>query len=360
MTYVHLNENIETGFYFYFSYWKENYLLALIFMRSIAMPVIDVHAHVTPQRFQRAVRNNGTWYGMTSADGELENPKNLWTPEERIADMDSLGVDMQAVSPTDIFYQYHRDVETTTAIACEVNDEIAEMTSKWPDRFVGMGTVPMQNIEAAVTELERIVGDHGFKGIMIDDHVLGRTYDEPAFHPFWDAVERLGAVVLFHQLGPTVVKHRTSRYMLPNTIGNLADRAITFGTLVFGGVMDRYPDLKLCLGHGGGYTAFGIARMDKGWEAAAIDYMSKGAREHIDRPPSEYLGRFYYDCCTHSEATLRFLIDTVGIDQVVFGTDYPAPMVIEDSVNWVRGLESLTDNEKEAILSGNTARMLGM
>ena len=329
-------------------------------MRSKGMPVIDVHAHVTPQRFQRAVREHGTWYGMTSADGELENPKNLWTPEERIADMDALGVDVQAVSPTDCFYQYDRDVETTAAIARAVNDEIAEMTRDWPDRFVGMGTVPMQDVGAAVVELERIVAEHGFMGVMIDDHVLGRTYDEPEFLSFWEAVEGLEAVTLFHQLGPTVVQHRTNRYMLPNTIGNLTDRTITFGMLVFGGVVDRFPDLKLCLGHGGGYTAFGIARMDKGWEAAAIDYMSKGAREHIDRPPSEYLGRFYYDCCTHSEATLRFLIDTVGIDRVVFGTDYPAPMVIEDSVNWVRGLGSLTDDEKEAILSRNPARMLGM
>ncbi|MBS1241670.1 MAG: aminocarboxymuconate-semialdehyde decarboxylase, partial [Gemmatimonadetes bacterium] len=221
-------------------------------------------------------------------------------------------------------------------------------------------TVPMQDVGAAVAEMERAVGDLGLKGLMINDHVNGQTYDQPQFLPFWMAAEKLGAVILFHQYGPTVVTARTNDYFLPNTIGNLVDRTITFATLVFGGVMDRFPGLKLCLAHGGGYTAFGVARMDKGWEAAAIDYMPHDARRNIDRPPSAYLGSFYYDCATFSERTLRFLIDSVGIGRVVFGTDYPAPMVIEDAVNWVNGLASLSDEEKDAILWGNPARLLGL
>ena len=324
------------------------------------MRVIDVHAHVTPQCFQHAVRDGGTWHGMTAADGELGNPKNLWTPEERIADLDSLGVDTLAVSSTDCFYQYDKDVDTTRGIAREANDELARLAADYPGRFVGLGTVPMQDVGAAIAELERVMVDLGMKGLMINDHVNGHTYDEPLFLPFWKAVEELGAVVLFHQFVPTLVAARTERYFLANSIGNLVDRAVTFGTLVFGGVMDRFPGLKLVLGHGGGYTAFGIARMDKAWEAAAIDYMDHDARSCLDQLPSEYLSRFYYDCCTHSEATLRFLIDTVGIDQVVFGTDYPAPMVIEDAVNWVNGLASLATGEKAAILSLNPGRLLGL
>jgi len=148
-------------------------------------------------------------------------------------------------------------------------------------------------------------------------------------------------------------------------VGNLVERILTFGTLVHGGVMDRFPGLKVCLLHGGGYTAFGIARMDKGWEAASLDYMraysaGEDARQSITRPPSAYLGRFYYDCATFSEPTLRFLIDTVGIDRVVFGTDYPCPMQIIDPVNWVNGLAGLTAEEKQAILCANPRRMLGL
>ena len=132
---------------------------------------------------------------------------------------------------------------------------------------------------------------------MIGDRINGRTFDEPEFLPFWKAAEQLGAVILIHQGGPTVVNERTGRYHLPNTIANLADRAVTFASLVFGGVMDRYPALKVCLAHAGGYTCFGIGRRDRGWQVRSE------ARVHIPKPPSTYLGRFYYDCITHSEGS---------------------------------------------------------
>jgi aminocarboxymuconate-semialdehyde decarboxylase len=324
------------------------------------MRVIDIHAHVTPQRFSRAIAEKGSWHGLGPEFGELENPKNLWDPQRRIADMESLGVHTQAVSSTDCFYQYDNGLPAAIAIARDANDELAEMQRNHPQSFTPLGTVPMQDVPAAVAELERLIGELGLKGVMINDHVNGRTYEHDEFLPFWEAVEGLGAVVLFHQYTPTIVMSRTTRWFLPNSIGNLVDRAVTFGTLVFGGVMDRFPDLELVLGHAGGYTAFGVDRMDKGWEAAALDYMPSEPRMHIQRPPSEYLSRFYYDSVTYKETSLRFLIDRVGIDRVVFGTDYPAPMVVPDAVNWIMGLESLGADEKEAILWKNPERLLGL
>lgn len=324
------------------------------------MKVIDIHAHWTPECFRRAVADGGDFHGMTSADGELENPKNLWSVEERLAEMDALGVDVHAISSTDVFYQYDRPVEVTKAIARECNDELIGIARDHPDRFAPLGTLPMQDAGAAVEELGRIMGEPNVKGVMINDHINGATLDDPRFRPFWRSVEELGALVFFHQFHPTMVSARTTRYMLPNTVGNLADRAVTFGTLVSSGLMDEFPNLKICLAHGGGYAAFGAARMDKGWEAAALDYMPDEPRKYIDRPPSSYLDRFYYDCLTLSEPTLRFLIDQVGVDRVVFGTDFPAPMIQVDAVNWVRGLASLTEGEKEAILSRNPARVLGL
>lgn len=327
---------------------------------AASMRVIDIHAHSTPQRFQREIAAGRTWHGLGPEFGELENPKNAWPPDVRLADMDELGVDMQAVSSTDCFYQYDNDLETTVAIAADANDELAEMHRDHPTRFVGLGTLPMQDVSAAVKELDRIINELSLEGIMINDHVNGKTYDEPEFLPFWEAVEGLGAVVFFHQYHPTLVNYRTNRWFLPNTIGNLVDRAVTFGTLVFGGVLDRFPGLKLCLGHAGGYTAFGIGRMDKGWEAALLDYMPNEPRTNLERPPSEYLDRFFYDSVTYEESALRFLIDRVGIDQVVFGTDYPAPMAVEDAVNWINGMESLSAAEKQAILWKNPERLLGL
>jgi len=151
-----------------------------------------------------------------------------------------------------------------------------------------------------------------------------------------------------------VVTPRSARYHLPNSIGNLADRAVTFATLVSGGVMDEFPDLKICLGHGGGYTCFGIGRMDHGWQVRSE------ARVHITQPPSTYLRRFYYDCIVYTEPALRFLIDSVGADRVVFGTDWPYDMALDWPVAWVLGMKGLSQEEKEAILWKNLERLLGL
>jgi aminocarboxymuconate-semialdehyde decarboxylase len=159
---------------------------------------------------------------------------------------------------------------------------------------------------------------------------------------------------MFHQGGETIVSRRIKRYHLPNTIGNLADRTVTFASLVFGGVMDACPALKICLCHGGGYTCYGIGRMDRGWQVRSEAHL------HISQPPSAYLRRFYYDCIVYTEPALRYLIDTVGIDRVVFGTDWPYDMVFDWPVSWILSLETLTQAEKEAILWKNLERLLGL
>jgi aminocarboxymuconate-semialdehyde decarboxylase len=318
------------------------------------MRAIDIHAHLTPQCFQQAILAGQPWHGMTSAEGELFNPMNAWTPEQRLADMDSLGVDMQVVSTNVAFYKYDQDVATTVAIAQACNNEVRQMTVDYPSRFAGLATLPMQDIPAAIAELERAVVQLGLKGAMINDQVNERTFDEPEFLPFWKSAEQMGALILIHQARPTLVTQRIQRYHLPNTIGNLVDRAVTFASFVFGGVMDACPDLKICLAHGGGYTCYGVGRMDRGWQVRSE------ARVHITRPPSAYLRRFYYDCIVYTESALRYLIDTVGADRVVFGTDWPADMRLDWPVSWVMGMQSLTQEEKELILGKNLERLLGL
>jgi len=332
------------------------------------MRSIDIHAHLTPQCFWRATENGGDWHTLRREQdargrqyaviggqqrGQLP-PRARWTPEERLADMDSLGVDIHVLSPFSGFYNYEFDTAIAVATSKDSNDEIAQMTKTWPDRFAGLATLPMQDVKAAIAELERVMVHLGFKGAMINDHVNGRTLDDPEFLPFWKAAEQLGALILFHQANETVVSSRIRRYHLPNTIGNLADRAVTFATLVCGGVMDACPNLKICLSHGGGYTCYGIGRMDRGWQTRPE------ARAHISQPPSAYLRRFYYDCIVYTESALRYLIDTVGIDRVVFGTDWPYDMEFDWPVSWVLSLENLTQDEKEAILWKNLERLLGL
>jgi aminocarboxymuconate-semialdehyde decarboxylase len=210
-------------------------------------------------------------------------------------------------------------------------------------------------VPAAIKEMERAVGDLGLNGIMIADNVNGKMYDEPEFLPFFQAAEEAGAVILFHQLGgSSSVKDLNPRYHLSNTVGNPLDRTMTFASLVFGGVMDACPDLKVVLAHGGGYVCHGIGRMDHGWK------VRPEAREKLLQPPSRYLRRFYYDSLTHSEAALRYLIDTVGVDRVVLGTDWPADMMTDWPVSWILSLSTLTEEEKELILHKNLEQLLGM
>ncbi len=331
------------------------------------MRSIDIHAHLTPQCFWRATQGGGQWHTLTREQdargrevliaggrrGQLP-PRSSWTPEQRLADMDSLGVDIQVVSPFAGFYNYQLDTAIAVATSVESNDEISQMAKSWPDRFAGLATLPMQDAKAAVAELERVMVQLGFKGAMIDDKINGKMLDEPEFMPFWKAAEQLGALILFHQGGETVVSKRIGRYHLPNSIGNLADRTLTFASLVLGGVMDACPDLKICFSHGGGYTCYGIGRMDRGWQGIPQ------ANRLTSQPPSAYLRRFYYDCIVYTERSLRFLIDSVGIERVVFGTDWPYDMAQDWPVSWILGMESLTQEEIVAILWKNLEGLLGL
>ncbi len=320
------------------------------------MRTVDIHAHISPPAFIDAMNAGEDWHGITSeaVAAHRHNPRTTWTPQERLADMDSLGVDVQVLSTNAVLYNYDKDASATAAMARDCNDYVSALAADRPDRFAGLATLPMQDIPAAIDELERGMTDLGLKGAMIGDHVNGRTFDEPEFLPFWKAAERLGALILIHQGGPTIVSPRSARYHLPNTIGNLADRAVTFAALVYGGVMDACPDLRICLSHGGGYTCFGIGRMDRGWQ------VRPEARGNLRRPPSAYLNRFYYDTITHSEDALRYVIDRVGADRVLFGTDWPYDMCTDWPVSWIMGLESLSDEEKELILWRNLEGLLGV
>ena len=321
------------------------------------MKVVDIHAHVSPEGLVRAMGEGRDWHGVAATEllpVHEYTPRTTWTPEQRLREMDELGVDVHVLSTNSFLYFYERDPASTVAMARECNDYVSKLTRDHPDQFAGFATLPMQDVSAAVAELERAAGVMRLKGAMIGDHVNGATYDDPSFMPLWRAAESLGAVIFVHQAGDTTVSARSGRYHLPNSIGNLVDRTVTFASFVFGGVMDACPDLKVCLSHGGGFACYGAGRMDRGWQ------VRPEARVNIEMPPSAYLGRFWYDCLTYDERALRYLIDAAGVERVVFGTDWPFDMAIDDPVSWVRGMRSLSDAEKEAILGGNIVKLLDL
>jgi aminocarboxymuconate-semialdehyde decarboxylase len=332
------------------------------------MRTIDIHAHLMPQCLWKAVDAGQTWYGVRHEPGEglgftvrdgrrtpIPSPKLRFTPEERIQDMDAQGVDVQVVSIHTILFGYHLESAQGQQLAREVNDEIAQMTRQWPQRFAGLATLPMQDVDAAINELDRAVHSLGLKGAELDMVVNGQTWDEPQFLPLFKAAESMGAVLFFHpQPNDNLVLARTQRYGLANSIGVPVEDALMVATLIFGGILDACPDLKVCIAHGGGPACFGIGRMDRGWQVRSE------ARIHIHKPPSTYLRRLYYDCITSSETALRFLIDHVGADRVVLGSDWPFVRWDPSPVGWVQSLQSLTQEEKAKILWQNLEVLLGL
>jgi aminocarboxymuconate-semialdehyde decarboxylase len=332
------------------------------------MRSIDIHAHLMPQCLWRTVAAGRDWYGTRYEAGDglgstvtagkrslVSTPKVRFTPEERLADMDAQGVDVQVVSIHMPLVGYHLEPAQGRQLARDVNDEIAAMTRQWPQRFGGLATLPVQDVGAAIDELERAVHVLGLKGAELDTVVNGDNWDEPRFLPLFKAAEQMGAVLFFHpQPQHNFLLQRTDRYGLANSLGVIVEDALIVAILIFGGILEACPDLRVCIAHGGGPACFGMGRMDRGWQARAE------ARRHIQTPPSTYQRRLYYDCVTGSEAALRFLIDTVGVDRVVLGSDWPFVRWDPSPVGWVQGLQSLTQAEKDKILWQNLEVLLGL
>src|SRR2546425_1733415 len=332
------------------------------------MKTIDIHAHLVPKTLWQAAEAKRDWYGFRHEPGEglgtfvgngkrtqFSSPKVRLTPEERLKDMDAQGVDVHVVSIHTPFFGYHLDPAQGRALARDVNDEIAAMARQWPTRFAGLATLPAQDVGAAIEELERAVTTLGLKGAELDTVMQGHPWDEPQFLPLFKAAEALGAVLFFHpQPQDNLLLARTDKYGLANSIGVPVEDALAVAALIFGGILDVCPALKACIAHGGGPACFGMGRMDRGWQVRSE------ARLHIQKPPSTYQRRLYYDCITSSEAALRFLIDQVGVDRVVLGSDWPFVQWEPSPVAWVQGLQSLTEEEKAKILSENLEQLLGL
>jgi aminocarboxymuconate-semialdehyde decarboxylase len=331
------------------------------------MRTIDIHAHLVPRSLWQAVDARKDWYGFRHEPGDgigtmvgdgkrtqFSSPKVRFTPEERLKDMDAQGVDVQVVSIHTPFFGYHLDPAQGRALARDVNDEIAGMARQWPGRFAGLATLPVQDVTSAIDELERAVTVLGLKGAELDTAgVNGESWDEAKFRPLFKAAEAMGAVLFFHpQPQHNFMLQRTTKYGLFNSLGVIVDDAICIAMLIYGGVLDACPTLKVCIAHGGGPACYAMGRMDRGWQGMPVE------RRSIPHPPSSYQRRLYYDTVVGSEKALRFLLDEVGVDRVVLGSDWPFVPWHPSPVTWVQGLPSLSQDEKEKILWRNLEALL--
>ena len=323
--------------------------------------VVDIHCHLGVPSAEGLIRsripNPPDPLSFTSDASKAVNGKlfaaigpKLNGVDQRIVDMDALGVDVQAISPSPGQYYYFAPAELGRDAARMINDGMAEAVARHPDRLVGMGTVPLQNTEMAVTEMRRCVGELGLRGIEISSNVDGRELAEDALRPFFAAAEELGVLIFIHPLGFTHGQRLAAHY-LDNILGNPIESTIALSHLIFGGVLDALPGLKLCVAHGGGYLPGYWGRMDHAFRARA------DCREHITREPSTYLRQVWLDTLVFDPDQLDSLVRTHGADRLCLGTDYPFDMAEPDPVGFH---ERLDEGDKAKILGLNAAGLLGL
>ncbi len=282
-----------------------------------------------------------------------ERAPKLSDIETRLKDMDRMGIDVQAVSPAPNQLVYWTDAGLGAEIARQVNDRLAEIIAKWPERFVGMGSVPLQNAELAVAELDRCVTQLGFRGLELVPNVNGIELTDPrlGLEKFFARAEELGIVLFLHPLGFTQGERLRDHYF-NNVIGNPMETTIAASHLIFDGVMDRHPKLKIVLPHAGGFLAHYWARMDHAHRARPDTRMT------IHKPPSSYLRKMYFDTIAFDPRMLRQMVDVYGAGHVLLGTDYPYDMSETAPLGLIGKVPRLTRAEREKIEGGNAARLL--
>jgi aminocarboxymuconate-semialdehyde decarboxylase len=272
--------------------------------------------------------------------------------DERLRRMDEMGVDVQLISPSPNQYYYWADVDLAKQIVSVQNEHIASVCAAHPERLRGLGNVALQHSELSVEQLTNCVKTFGLRGVEISSAVNGLELSDSRFERFWSKAEELGCLVFIHPLG-TSLGDRVNRYYLGNIIGQPLETTIALSHLIFGGVLDRFPGLKICAAHGGGYLPSYVGRSDHG-------YTVRPEAAEIKHKPSEYLKRIYFDSLVYTPEGLRHLIEQVGATQVMLGTDYPFDMGSYDPQGLIAGVPGLSPQERNQILGGNAARLLGI
>jgi aminocarboxymuconate-semialdehyde decarboxylase len=326
---------------------------------------VDIHCHYAnpdvaakvadrnPAQYEPSVKFANALTRETNVKQMRDRAAKLSSIEVRLKDMNRMGIDIQAVSPAPQQTYYWTEPAEGAQLARQVNERIAEIVAKWPDRFVGLGTVPLQDADLAVAELTHCVKTLGLRGVEINPSVNGMdlTDGRLGLEKFFAKVQELDVIVFMHPIGFTQGERLLDHYF-NNVIGNPLETTVAASHLIFDGVMERYPKLKIVLPHAGGYLAHYWARMDHAWRARP------DCRTVIKKKPSESLEKFYFDTITFDRTMLRQLVERYGADHVLLGTDYPYDMGMEDPVGFIEKTEKLSSEDKRRIQGLNAARLL--
>ena len=272
--------------------------------------------------------------------------------EENVSDLNAAGMDMGVLQPTQTLFFYWAEPSAASELSRMVNEFTAKEVRRHPDKWIGLATVPLQDADLAVRELSYAIKDLGLRGVVTGSNVNGRGFDEESFQPFFEKVEELAVPLFIHPNNPAGIE-RTPDYYLTNFLGYPLESTIAAAKLVFGGVLDRYPKLKICLSHAGGVLPFLLGRLEHGRS------MRPEAGEHCRHPFPYYLKNFYVDTITFRADTLRFVLSIMPREHVFMGTDYPYDMAETDPVGFVKA--AVQDEElQEQVLGKNLGSVLGL
>lgn len=326
---------------------------------------IDFHTHIIPEEIPDFVEKFGgerwpTLEKTCSCGANImvagkvfrEVTDQVWSPEKRIQDMDAEGVDMQVLSPIPVTFSYWAEAEAAEEMSRIQNDFIADTVKQYPDRFIGMGTVPLQDVEASIREMDRCMHDIGLKGIEIGTNINGVNLDDPSFTAFFEAAEKW-EVPLFIHPWETLGKERMPRHNFMYTVGMPSETALAAASLINGGVMEKFPRLKICFAHGGGSFPYILPRLDQGWKVWPH-------LRNTSKLPSQYAKNFYFDSLNYDPLNLKYLIDRFGADKIVMGSDYPFLLREIPPGKIVDDTAQLTEEQRRAILGGNALEFLNI
>ncbi len=323
-----------------------------VLVKGKRVKTIDVHAHcLIPEALALLPGDEGKSI-FPPVKGSAQFLINL---DERLAGMDAQGVDLEVLSINPWWYRKERDL--VEQIIKVQNEKLAELCALKPDRLAAFASLALQFPDLAVQQLEEAVKKYGLKGAAIGGSVAGTDFSEAKFHPVWAKAEALGVTLFIHpQSTPELAKRFKGNGWLSNVIGNPLDTTIALQHLIFEGTLDKFPKLKVCAAHGGGYLGSYAPRSDHG---CFISPQNCDPNIVLKKKPTEYLNQIYFDALVFTSEALRHLVAQVGASQVMIGTDHPIPWE-EHPVDHIMGTKTLSDAQKVAILGGNAARMLGV